>query len=207
MNLVQPDAETAPLPARDTRESVLRKGLQLFAEVGFDGVSMRQVARAVNLSPATLYHHFEHKEDLYIQVLRYAYADKADSFSALISIPSSAEENLRKFIEQFTYFISNDHYFFKLVKREQLSNHGERLKILVDILFGEQYEAMIHTVQLIINKDYDPHMAVTSLLGLILHHYETRQMRQYFSGYKQEHDQPEVVAEHCFNLFMHGICK
>jgi AcrR family transcriptional regulator len=206
MNLIQPDTETA-LGPRDTHELVLKKGLQLFSEIGFDGVSMRQVARAVNVSPATLYHHFEHKEDLYMQVLRYAYGDKADSFSALISTPSSAEENLRKFIEQFAYFISNDHYFFKLVKREQLSSHGERLKVLVDILFGKQYEAMVHTVQLISTNDYDPHMAVTSLLGLILHHYETRQMRQYFSGYRQWHDQPEVVAKHCFNLFMHGVCK
>ncbi len=46
------------------REQILREAQQLFAQEGYSAVSMRALARAVNLSPATLYHYFPTKEAL-----------------------------------------------------------------------------------------------------------------------------------------------
>ncbi|HBE91853.1 MAG TPA: TetR/AcrR family transcriptional regulator, partial [Gammaproteobacteria bacterium] len=51
----QPPGETAILDA----------ATRLFAERGFDGVSMRQVSEAAGVSKANIYHHFESKEALY----------------------------------------------------------------------------------------------------------------------------------------------
>jgi hypothetical protein len=48
-------------------------------------------------------------------------------------------------------------------------------------------------------------MLVTSLLGLVLHHYETRHMRQFFAQYAPSQDDPEIVADHCSRLFFFGI--
>lgn len=48
--------------ARDTRQDILDAALDLFAESGFFGTSMREIARAVGVRESALYHHFESKE-------------------------------------------------------------------------------------------------------------------------------------------------
>lgn len=50
---------------RDTRRDILDAALELFAEQGFSGTSMRQIARAVGVRESALYHHFESKEALF----------------------------------------------------------------------------------------------------------------------------------------------
>ena len=50
------------------REQVRRKVLdaarELFATEGYDRVTMRRIAEAIEYSPTTIYHHFEDKDDL-----------------------------------------------------------------------------------------------------------------------------------------------
>jgi AcrR family transcriptional regulator len=191
-------------PAGSTRTVILEKALELFAETGFNGVSMRRIAQEVGINPATLYHHFVHKEDLYEQVLRFAYAEQAAHFSALVSIEGTPQSQLGEFFREFAFYIAKDQHFFRLVKREQLEGNSERLKMLVDLLFGKQYEAMVRSVGRV-TQAFDTHMLVTSLLGLVLHHYETRHMRQFFVEYMPSQDDPEVVADHCCRLFFFGI--
>ncbi len=54
---------------RDTRGAILAAGLDLFAERGFHGTSIRDIAKAVAISEASLYHHFASKELLLDAVL------------------------------------------------------------------------------------------------------------------------------------------
>jgi AcrR family transcriptional regulator len=47
---------------RNTRQGILDAALDLFAENGFFGTSMRDIARAVGVRESALYHHFVSKE-------------------------------------------------------------------------------------------------------------------------------------------------
>jgi AcrR family transcriptional regulator len=60
-----PPAASAP----QTRERILDVAEALFAAHGFAGTSVRQIAAAAELTPASLYNHFEGKEALYVAVL------------------------------------------------------------------------------------------------------------------------------------------
>jgi AcrR family transcriptional regulator len=53
----------------DTREKILRAAGLLFAESGFTTTSMDDVAKAVGVKKATLYHYFESKEELLKEIL------------------------------------------------------------------------------------------------------------------------------------------
>lgn len=44
--------------SRDTRQAIIDVALDLFAENGFAGTSIRQIARAVNVAESALYYHF-----------------------------------------------------------------------------------------------------------------------------------------------------
>ena len=52
-----------------TRERILDAAEALFAERGFEGASLREVAARVGLRNPSLYNHFDSKESLYAAVL------------------------------------------------------------------------------------------------------------------------------------------
>jgi len=51
--------------AGDTKEALLRAALELFAAKGFEGTSVRDIARAVGLSESVLYAHFDNKQAIF----------------------------------------------------------------------------------------------------------------------------------------------
>lgn len=54
---------------RSTADRILDAAEALFAERGFNGTSVRDIASSVGLNPASLYNHFANKEALYEAVL------------------------------------------------------------------------------------------------------------------------------------------
>jgi AcrR family transcriptional regulator len=58
-----------------TDTAILRAAAVLIAERGYHGASMRDLARAVGLQMASLYHHFGSKQELLVAIMREAMAD------------------------------------------------------------------------------------------------------------------------------------
>ena len=50
------------------RGEILRQAAQVFRERGFHGAGMREIAKALGMTPGALYYYFESKEDLLYQV-------------------------------------------------------------------------------------------------------------------------------------------
>lgn len=64
-------ASAAILPETSTREAILDAAERRFADRGFEGTSMRDIAADVSLkNQASLYHYFRSKQQLYEAVLR-----------------------------------------------------------------------------------------------------------------------------------------
>ena len=57
------------LPASARREQLLAVGLEVFAQQGFHGTSMNDVADAAGVTKPVLYQHFASKRDLYVALL------------------------------------------------------------------------------------------------------------------------------------------
>jgi len=53
----------------DGRNRILKSASMLFAERGFRGVSISDVADAAGMAKSSIYHHFENKQALYLAVL------------------------------------------------------------------------------------------------------------------------------------------
>jgi AcrR family transcriptional regulator len=69
--------------ARDTRQAILDRSLDLFAEAGFFGTSMRDIARAVGVRQSALYHHFPSKDAILGELLRRLGPGRVDQILAL----------------------------------------------------------------------------------------------------------------------------
>jgi TetR/AcrR family transcriptional regulator, transcriptional repressor for nem operon len=63
----------------DTRQRILRTAFQLFHEQGYHATGIATIVREAQINPGSLYHYFESKEQLLLQVLEFAlwYLDPA----------------------------------------------------------------------------------------------------------------------------------
>jgi AcrR family transcriptional regulator len=75
------------------REEILDVALDLFSKKGYDRTSLREIARAVNLSQTGLLHHFTSKEELFVEVLRKR-DDRARDVSVAANEASMSVERL-----------------------------------------------------------------------------------------------------------------
>jgi len=48
----------------NTKESIIKKSVAIFAKEGYEEISMRTLAKKVRISPSVLYHHFKNKDEL-----------------------------------------------------------------------------------------------------------------------------------------------
>ena len=122
--------------AKSTKERILQESLELFANKGYDGVSVREIARAVGVRESALYKHFKNKEDI-LQTLIADMRERIGEAYMLNQVPEVVEKDVaggyRKLTEErlceiswnlFQLFtkdavVSN---FRKLLMREQFSN-------------------------------------------------------------------------------------
>lgn len=59
--------------AADTREDILVAAREVFAERGFDGATVRAVAKEAGVDPALIYHYFGSKQQLFVAAMEIPY--------------------------------------------------------------------------------------------------------------------------------------
>ena len=72
-----------------TREKIIHESLRLFSERGYNGVSMREIAAAVGIQGASLYHHFKGKEDIFKEIFQ-EMTKHYDRFAEKMALPNEA---------------------------------------------------------------------------------------------------------------------
>ena len=88
--------------AADTKELLLQAALALFAEKGFEGTSVRDIARSVGLSESVLYAHFDSKRAIFEAV--FARLGPLSATNALLDLMVDADADppgfLRSLVER-----------------------------------------------------------------------------------------------------------
>ena len=82
------------LSGPERRESILAAAQGLFASKGFHGVSVDEIARAVDVSPAILYRHFASKQSLYDAVLEEFSCQRQSYVDTIVNHGTSFEDAL-----------------------------------------------------------------------------------------------------------------
>ncbi len=188
-----------------TKTDILALSIPLFANNGYAGVSMRQIARAVGIKAASLYHHFPDKQTLYIEALAQAFSTRTDFMNRSFTLQASPGERLRHLILQLCIQTHQDNNFRRLMQREILDGDEKRLQLLADQVFSNFFESMNELCHSL-NSAQDPHLMAISILSLVLYHFQITPIRPFLPGFKTPHNDPETVADHIFNLLKNGCC-
>lgn len=89
-----------------TRDEILSAAAGIISLKGFDATSMQDIATAVNLQKASLYHHFASKQDILLAILDHAIDLMTDSLEKVRKGKFTPEEKLRQAMIAYLDIIS-----------------------------------------------------------------------------------------------------
>lgn len=188
----------------DTRAHILAQAIPLFAAHGYNGVSMRDLSKAVGMSAAAIYHHFHDKQHLYLDAMAYVFEDKAEGIAAVLDDSGTPLVRLEQFVLSFVTLMEADPNFRALLHRELLDGDETRLKLLAEQVFIGPFQA-ISSLAEELAPDCDRHMLAISMIGLVLFHFETMPIRCFLPGGKAAHNDVNVVAQHVTRLLVNAL--
>ncbi len=84
-----------------TRDQILDAAAQVFRKKGFHGASMSDIARAVNLQKASLYHHISSKQEILLALLDRALDMLSEQISEVACQDLLPDEKLRLMIRTY----------------------------------------------------------------------------------------------------------
>ena len=166
--------------AAATRQRILDVAMTEFAEHGYSGSRIDQIANTAEVNVGMIYHYFGNKDDLYIAALEATYKVIRDREQTLQVNEADPVQAMRQLIEMTFDFLSTDPHFVRIIMNENLmmGSMAKRsatiptmtrplLDSLRTILKRGQSENLFH-------KDTDAENFYISILGLSFVHVSNR---------------------------------
>lgn len=101
------------------RELIEGVAAEAFAENGYDGVSLEEIARAAGITKATLYDHFASKRELHTELLAEAAAEMLSFMRERVeTVDGSAKERMRAALDAFFEFVQTRPFAWRMLFRE-----------------------------------------------------------------------------------------
>ncbi|WP_304102276.1 GNAT family N-acetyltransferase [Methanobrevibacter ruminantium] len=120
---------------KNTKEKIFDVSIDLFSQYGYDGVSIRQIAKEVGIKESSIYNHYQSKESILESILSY-YINEMLKEEAPVMQP---KENLNMDFDHF-YKEGSDRFISKLSEEKMMkitriflveSYHNEKIKKFV----------------------------------------------------------------------------
>jgi len=154
------------------RERILGTAARLFVSHGYDGISMREIASACDISKAGLYYHFQDKEQLFLEILDGNLGKLEEVISEASRQPGGSRAKVAYFVRSvFLMLPPNQSAIIRLANQEMA-----KLSPAAREDFNTRYQArFINPLVSFLTggvragefREVDPRLAVWGLLGLM----------------------------------------
>jgi AcrR family transcriptional regulator len=185
-----------------TRDDILDAAAQVFRQKGFHGASMSEIAVAVNLQKASLYHHVTSKQEILLALLERALGLLTEHIAAITSQPIPADQKLRQMIRAYLSALADNADLTAVLLFEHRSldkkSHARHVPQR-DMFEGLWREVLNEGVRTKVFDCGDTGMAVRALMGV---------MNWTLTWYRPEGGKSiEQIADEYADLMFHGLLK
>ncbi len=198
-----------PRRAAGSREALLAAGTELFAEHGFDGTSVSDIARKAGVNAALISYHFGGKRELYQAILAATFEEIVADVERIAASSAPAPDVLRQVIATIGEAGTHRHpHFCTMMLREVLTG-GPRLPSLA------QPVRVLAAVERIIGRGVregafrpvDPLLTHLSLVGSLVFFFATTRFRQRIlrDGLRREPPDGDTYVRHLQDLIIEGL--
>ncbi|HZO58420.1 MAG TPA: TetR/AcrR family transcriptional regulator [Solirubrobacterales bacterium] len=102
------------------RERLVEAATQVFAERGYEGARVEQIADAADVSPGLLYRHFEGKQELYTEILQLANRQLMAHLAEAAAPKLPTVERVRAGLDAFFTFVENHRQLWQMLMKDVL---------------------------------------------------------------------------------------
>ncbi|TDQ54868.1 TetR/AcrR family transcriptional regulator [Actinorugispora endophytica] len=194
-----PRSRRKRMTGKERREQLLDIGRELFAERGFDGTSVEEIAARAGVSKPVVYEHFGGKEGVYAVVvdreMQYLLGMVSDALVA-----DQAKDKLEGAALALLRYVEEHSQGFRILARDShaASGTGSFASLISDIATQVEHELAAEFR----SRGYDPKLAplyAQSLVGMVA------LTGQWWLEVRRP--KREVVAAHLVNLAWNGLSK
>ncbi len=189
----------APHQQDPTRERLLDVAVTLFAARGFRGVSMRDLAQAVGITPPALYNHFPNKEALYRAAVEAAFTESAARLIGTLESARPPLQRLRDFVRVMATEIHQAPDFRRLLQRELLDADTEHLEFLRGFVFDQVLHPLMALMETLRPGD-DAFLNALMIIGMTKQYADMAVLQATASADESCRRSPEQIAEQVLRL-------
>ena len=191
--------------------AILEAAETLFAEKGFDAVSMSAIAKLANTSKPNIYHHFKNKNDLYLAVMRAAVQRSSVLLDALEDAPGTFWQRLSDFSVGQLHNILTHNRSTQLILRETLSGGTQNGQEIARHVVEEVFSRLVAMVQQgqqenEIRNDIDPALAAFMVVAANMFFFQANPIIQTIPEIHFTNDAPAFSAG-VIDILFNGILK
>ena len=152
-----------------TKEEILEAAAQIIREKGFHAASMQDIAKAVDLRKASLYHHVSSKQEILVDLLDLALAQLNQHIEAVVVEDLPADEKFRKALRAYLNYTAENLDLAAILLLEHRSLEPEYRARHIPL--RDQYESywqqiIEEGIQEGIFETLDVQLAVKAVLGV-----------------------------------------
>jgi AcrR family transcriptional regulator len=134
------------LRAEERRETILDAALEVFAQHGFNGASIDEIAHAAGVSKALIYEHFPSKRDLHFSLLERHVREIFERLAVSAATSDPGEVRLRAGVNAFLEFVETRRAAFRMLFRDAVE------PAVAELVAGVQQQAAAAVAALIASE-------------------------------------------------------
>lgn len=202
-------ADTSAQSPPATVQTILAEARRLFAERGFDGVSISDLAGAAGVSKANIFHHFGAKQTLYVEALKDCINEVSQFTDRLVRDEAPLDQRLHRFMLAHALHLQESPEAAQMVLRELLENRSDVTQQLAEEVTGAQFRRLHELLREAqeageIRREVDPTALMLVMIGVVVFLFQVRSLLSHQPEVSFTED-PELYCRFIADILMHGV--